>query len=310
MNLAVCTIFEGSYHLGVGALANSLSRNGYRSTLWAGYRGPLPPWAGAALEESPGRHRLKVTPDFSILFVALETQEHFAYYKPALMERVLTKFDTTCDGVIYIDPDIVVKCPWDVFGRWLNDGIALVEDINPSMPASHPQRRGWVQTLEKQGFKTQQNLERYYNSGFVGVPRSKIDFLGSWKSAMALVLQELGGAHSNIKFGHPTDIYHTPDQDAMNMACMLTAHRLNTAGPEAMDFLPGGHYLSHAVGTPKPWQGGFIKRALRGYPPSMAAKEYLNYTQEPIAALPASRFRALSRAIRLAALIGRFYRRT
>jgi hypothetical protein len=295
MNLALCTLFEGHYHLGAGALANSLHASGFCGTLWAGIRGELPPWAAAAKQETPGRHRLTVTPDFSIVFVALETSVHFAYYKPELLERVLNEFAPDADAAIYLDPDIVVKCPWEIFPRWVDGGIALVEDINPNLPSRHPLRIAWLQVLAERNLAPRRELNRYYNSGFVG--------------AMAMI-REILGAHHHIKFGKATDVFHSTDQDALNLACMLTDTPLNTAGPEAMDFAVGGHYLSHAVGTPKPWEGGFVGKALSGYPPSTATKEFLNHVSQPISVFAPAKRKSMARELKIASFIGRFYRRT
>ena len=77
-----------------------------------------------------------------------------------------------------------------------------------------------------------------------------------------------------------------------------------------MDFVIGGHYLSHAVGTPKPWQSGIVRQALRGYPPSVPTKIFHQHAAGPIALYSASALKSRQRALALAALIGRFYRRT
>ena len=308
MNIAVCTLFEGDYHLGAGALANSLHASGFRGTLWAGTRGALPPWAAGAMQGKPGIHRLAVTSDFSIAFVQLQTAVHFAYYKPELLQRILNEFAPEAEAAIYLDPDIVVKCPWEIFPRWVNDGISLVEDLNPNLPPRHPLRLAWLQVLAERGLTPRRELDRYYNSGFVGVPRMHLAFLAEWQRTMTMI-REILGAHHHIKFGRATDVFHSTDQDALNLALMRTDTPLNTAGPEAMDFAVGGHYLSHAVGTPKPWQGGFIRKALHGFPPPMAAKEFFNYTCQPISVFSAMKRTRLTLALKIAAFVGRFYRR-
>jgi hypothetical protein len=84
---------------------------------------------------------------------------------------------------------------------------------------------------------------------------------------------------------------------------------LNTAGPEAMDFAPGGYYLSHAIGSVKPWHGGFIGQALRGRPPSAASKWYWRYANAPIRVYSDGELRKSTLALKIAAAIGRLYKR-
>jgi hypothetical protein len=169
---------------------------------------------------------------------------------------------------------------------------------------------GWTEWCAQQGLEIRTpNRERYFSGGFLGVPREHKTFLKIWSDVIQRIGQTTGSLNV-LKQGGPTALFHSTDQDAMNLALMLTEAPLNAAGPEAMDFAVGGHYLSHAVGTPKPWQGGFISRALRGITPSTAAKEFLNYVSQPILVLPPAKRQSLARSLKLAAFIGRFYRRS
>ncbi|MEO7413147.1 MAG: hypothetical protein ABIZ81_07305, partial [Opitutaceae bacterium] len=105
-------------------------------------------------------------------------------------------------------------------------------------------------------------------------------------------------------------LFHTIDQDGLNMALMLRDVPINAAGPEGMDFLPGGHLLSHAAGGAKPWRGGFLGDALRGRPPGLAQKSFYNYAQGPLPVLSSTTLAWRRAELQLSALIGRFYRRT
>ena len=305
MNIAVCTLFEGDYHIGAAALANSLHASGFRGTLWAGYRGALPPWAS-------GASRLTLSENFHVVFVPVQTQEHLTNFKPAFLRQVLGTLAPEADAAVYFDPDIVVKCRWDsVFPYWLDGGLALVEDVNPAMPARHPQRLAWTRWLAARNLAPARPLDRYYNAGFIGVPRAQLAFLSLWQNIIELARNDGGAETGRLKNGDATSLFHSSDQDALNITLMLAADTpINAAGSDAMDFTTGGHHLSHAIGTPKPWQRGHFARALRGYPPSLAVKNFLRHTERPIAIFSTAQRHHRRAVIALAALVGRFYRRT
>jgi hypothetical protein len=151
--------------------------------------------------------------------------------------------------------------------------------------------------------------ERYYNAGFIGLPRAQAALLDTWIRVIEFARVEIG-ALGALKNSGPHALFHSADQDALNMALMLGNEPLNAAGPEAMDFLPGGHLLSHAAGGTKPWRGGFLRDALRGRPPGPAQKCFYDYADGPLPVFAPGTLARLRTSLRLAALIGRFYRRT
>jgi hypothetical protein len=67
----ICTLFDGDYHYGLGALVNSLYAHGYRGAIWAGHRGELPPWARPARTED-GNAVFEPETGCKICFVPLE----------------------------------------------------------------------------------------------------------------------------------------------------------------------------------------------------------------------------------------------
>lgn len=308
MSIAICTLFEKHFHHGAAALINSLVRGGFKGTFVVGHKGPAPDWSKSPSPKSM-EHRLCVADGFELLFLQLTPDRHLAYHKPAFLKEVLNTHCPNAGQAIYLDPDIVVKCRASLLDLWCHDGIAVVEDINPNMPSGHPVRLEWKALLEARRTPPRRELERYYNSGFVGVPRTQLDFCDAWTELMEWVMQHLD-ANAGIKAGGADALFHSTDQDAMNMALMRSHHPIHAAGPDAMDFIPGGILLSHAVGQPKPWQGGFIKRALQGYAPSAASKHYWANVDGPICTWSTRQIRAQRRALKIASLISRFHRRS
>lgn len=310
MTSAVCTLFEGHYHLGAAALINSLWASGFRGRVICGLRGPLPPWAEPSREAENGHRVRDFGEGFEVWFVPVAATIHFTNYKPTFMLEMWKGPAAGAETFYYFDPDIVIKCKWDLIERWAEGGLALSEDVNFYLPPRHPLRTGWIHWLRENGGEISgANLERYYSAGFIGVPRAAGEFLKLWHSTIEKIGKTTGSL-AHLKQGDATSLFHTPDQDAMNIALMCTDVTVNGAGWESMDFAHGGHLLSHAIGGRKPWRGGFVRLALQGYPPSIAHKAFFEHIDFPIQVFSPGQKTRLKIALNLGAVIGRFYRRT
>jgi len=308
MKTTLCTLFEGHYHYGVASLANSLVAANYCGELWAGYRGSLPDWVVKSDKYDADSGRFRVSNLFTICFVKLDTPLFFTYYKAVFMQLVLEDLAPDSDTVAYFDPDIVIKCKWENIERWFSGGIGVIEDVNRRLPPRHPKRIMWSNWFGTRGVHASRELEVYFNAGFISVPRQYSNFLPLWAHLCELVLDYNEGLQ-NIKSGHALDLFHSTDQDAMNFALMAHHAPLNAAGPEAMDFLQGGYYFSHAIGPIKPWLGRHIRRALKGGPPTLATKAYYTYANQPIRLYSDLHFNLRRMSIGVASAIGRFYRK-
>ena len=184
MSAYVCSLFEGTYHLGLGALVNSLYRNGFRGTVFAGYRGALPPWANSTSTGS-GTTDFDVGGGCRIRFLLLDTSLHLTSYKPIFMRQMFTEFLKDEDILCYFDPDITVKCRWSFFEEWVQNGLALVEDATfPYLPSDHPLRFQWMEIARSAQLTEKRSLSRYYNGGFVGVPGRVRKVLEVWESLL------------------------------------------------------------------------------------------------------------------------------
>jgi hypothetical protein len=199
-----------------------------------------------------------------IRFIQLTTSNFLASEKASFMRSVLDEWDRDCEAVCYFDPDIVVCAPWTFFPGWLSRGIAVCEDnCFPDMSDTHFLRSHWKDFCRDVLNRTpSKSLSRSYNSGFVGVARTHSLFLREWEEATAK-LEAVGVELSSFKPGDRLHPFHGTDQDALNIACMLTDSPLCTLGPEGMGFTPGMEVMWHAVEYPKPWRRRYLKSLLR-----------------------------------------------
>jgi len=297
MRVVVCTLFEKQYHLGVAVLVNSLTRAGFTGDVHTGFRGPLPPWAGAAVQRDDTTWEMPVAGGPRIIFIRIETAAHFTNFKPEFMLQVLDR--SGADAVLYLDPDVVVNTTWRFLGEWLTCGIAVCDDVNSPMAENHPNRVGWRRFFQDKGYDLRYRGSRYANGGVIGVAREHRRLLEVWIDMMVKMSALLGG----------TDVAGI--QDVLNAALEACPDiPVSFLGKQAMGFDAGTPLLPHATGNRKPWIRRFVREALEGRPPARVDKYFWKWADDPLQPFDAARVRSARRALALAAALGRFIRRT
>jgi len=315
MESVVCTLFEGSYHMGVAGLANSLFKNGFRGSIFVGYKGELPGWCSPTVTTPydlwHGGTTLTVASDFFLHFLPVNTHYHLTNFKPNFMLQLWDGPAKDADSIAYFDPDIVVKCNWTFFENWMLHGAALVHEIIANdMPPTHPLRMQWKAVISANGKQIKRSLHSYINGGFCGVNKKNIEFLHTWKDIF-----QTGVENSQLTPGrwrHSYDrnyIFFAQDQDVLNIAAMCSSSPICEMGPEAMDFLQGGTTMSHAAGGKKPWNKHFINSFFNGFPPSTVDKLFWTNSYGPIQCFTKSELRRKKLALKFTSFMGRFYRR-
>ena len=305
---AICTLFEGDYHYGLGALVNSALRCGYRGNVLAGCRGPLPPWAQHARECGAYRE-LQVDDALTIRFIPLETGVHLTNYKPRFMLDLLNTLAPEVDRLFYLDPDITIKGEWAFFEEWVRSGVALCEDFNSPWNPTHPLRLRWREFFAPHGVMLNSDHSLFVNGGFVGLTRQNQAFLGEWLRNLELIRPHADELR-RLYLGERTLLFQVPDQDALNVTLYSTHSPVSVLGREGMDFIPGGYTMSHAAGDEKPWRKRLFARALGGYPPSFADKGYWQNAEHPIRLYSPIQLRKKRFELRAAAAVGRMVRRS
>jgi hypothetical protein len=310
---AICTLFEGNYHYGLAALVNSLHQNHFEGTIYAGYRGPLPPWAKAC--QTRGKvHVFKPSSSITLEFVPLQTEIHFTNYKPTFMLSLLSELSKE-EELFYIDPDIVVSAPWSFFRHWVTCGVAVCEDVNSPLSEHHPRRVGWRSFYQRHGWQLKYRIPEQANGGFVGVTRAHSDFLSTWKTLLDLMVPAIGGLQqSAFDRTARTDgnsrmpfYFDRTDQDALNCAIEASAHPISILPASAMGFASGFTPLPHAVGQAKPWLKSYLMTWLRhGQRPSRADLAFWENVTGPVAPFSKGAIMRKKVIVKLASALSRF----
>ena len=320
-SVAICTLFEGNYDLGVVALINSFKANGFVGKFYVGYRGNLPKWvqkSSAAVNWAwEGMTTMEIESEFTVYFLPLSTNYHFTNYKPDFMLELWEGPASAAEEMYYIDPDIVLSIEWSVFKTWVQSGVALCADINSPMTENHPKRNLWRDYFLDYGLNLTFKSDLYVNGGFVGLKRSDKGFLEIWKKVQESMANRIGGLSKSSLKGEAMDKnemtifspFSKTDQDALNAAVEAFDGKLSILGKDAMGFDSKKAILPHALGQPKPWNKNYLIEAFNGFPPKQVDKEYWNYVDNPIRVFSTYKIRSKKITIRIAILISRFYRR-
>jgi hypothetical protein len=317
MRIDVCTLFEKHYHLGVAVLVNSLARAGFTGTFHAGFRGPLPPWAGDAKPIDATNWKLAVPSGPTLVFTQLETEAHFSNFKPDWMLAILERPNT--DAVLYFDPDVVVNTPWLHLEEWVSCGLAVCDDVNSPVAENHPRRVGWRRFFAPLGYKLHDRTSCYANGGVVGATRAHRRLLEVWRDMLAAACASLGGSDvAGITGGRIlpgaygfADCFRQPDQDTLNAALEACPDiPVSFLGRQAMGFDAGHPALPHAIGPRKPWTRRFIREALQGRPPAGVDKCFWECADGPLHPYTPEQVAAQRRRVRIGAGLGRLIRRS
>lgn len=315
IDAAVCTLFENHFHKGVAVLVNSLYKQGFRGNFFAGYRGELPNWSVAAVDNFDlgwaGAKTLKINEDLYIHFLPVITHYHLTHYKPTFMLSLLDGPAKGVEALAYFDPDIVILCKWGFYKEWMTYGVAMVHEIvSNDMPVTHPNRMQWRKVMQFLNMKQQREIHSYINAGFCGVSVKDIEFLNIWSLVVKTAVEEFQLDPATFIANDRTAPFYCIDQDAFNIAAMCCESSISEMGPEAMDFVGAGWTMSHATGWPKPWNNKFILSALGGNPPPSPHKHYWNHINEPINLHSYFYTQLVKAEISIATFICRFYRRS
>lgn len=318
---AICTLFEGHYHYGVAVLTNSLYANGFRGDIYAGYRGALPSWTDVATDNSmvlgKDGKTMAVADGINLHLVPVTTDYHLTNYKPDFMMRLWNGPAHWVDKLFYFDPDIVVSAPWKYFITWTDYGVALCEDVNSPLPKNHPRRVAWRNYFRDRGIELHFKDPVYVNGGYIGIDRKNESFLQTWITIQEAMASVIGGLSRSALAGKalpeesqgPFSAFGKTDQDALNAAIEAWNGEFSFVGQEGMSLRPGAALMPHALGQPKPWKWNPVAQAFSGRPPRTVDREYWKNASGIITAHSNREVKGKLIELKIASLIGRFYKR-
>jgi hypothetical protein len=304
----VCVLVERTYFHGATVLLNSLIRNGFSGELVIGYRGALPPLIADLRGETDGVPRI-VAPGVSVRFLPVDSTWHLTNLKASFMQRVFEEIRPDLGTMFYFDADLLLRCGWQHFERWVKHGVVLALDMSETfMPPQHVFRREWEALAARCGLTNIRPATGYVNGGCIGVSAKHFEFIRVWARLMRQ-LEADGHDMTKVTVTGGMPEFAKMDQDVLNATVMATDVPLALLGQEAMDIFPSSVIMTHYMFHAKPWLRDYITDALKGFPPERNEFVFWDLANNPIPSFTPAELRAKRRRMKLARLIGLLRRR-
>ena len=298
--IVVC-LFDGEYHLGFAAFANSIAKANFKGLIHVGYRQTLPVWV-SQLEKLDGNYFL-LTKEIYIQFQWINPDMHFGYFKPYFLRQTFDTFKT-CQKFYYFDVDILVIAPWHLFSTWLDKGICVCLDVSfPIVHHNHPWRKEWKRLMPEIQ-KSSCSIDYYFNSGFLGIERESFHLIDKWICFTKKYAETGGNIHHFEK-----DAYRSfkGDQDLLNAAITVSPEvEISVWGLEGMGFNSPATIMLHAIDETKPWNKKFVKFLFQyGQKPSRVEKMFFDYCKYPINVFSRNKLSLRRLDLKIASFFGR-----
>ena len=271
------TLCEPGFAAGAAALFNSLNEAGFDGTFIIGLKGAPCRWMRAVPKLPSGSANFRI--------VEVDTDRHLTHAKARFATRILDELCPRCAGVVYFDPDIIVKARWTEIVEHVRAACAVCADA--SSPGWKESGDAWVAFAQQVSGRKPELDGLCCNAGFVGVSRPFRRVFELWEQLIdACIKNGFDARCFTWDNEHPLPFFFV-DQDMLNIAIRLAGVPVWIGGPETMDFAPGGRWVSHAITTPKPWDRWYLPRALAGRTIRACDIAFWENASAPIPALPA-----------------------
>ena len=300
------TLAERDYFLGLAALLNSVVAYGtYVDKVIVGYREALPDWL-PPLRPSRNGQSFILPGGLEVELVELNGSLHMVHEKPKWFLHVTEVLAPDATEYYFFDSDIIINSRMNFYGEWVKEGVAICGDVNFVFHRHHPIRKKWAAFARAAGREVTNELDDYYNSGFLGWTQETKQFVYDWNEAFALLAPHSGNMKEFRVFDRTATVLST-NQDSFNLAAMITEVPISPIGPEAMGFIYGLRLMHHPIG-PKPWTRKFVPEFFKGKPPRESDLIFWQYVNgSELTPLAGGKVKNTQTLLKLLRFGGRFY---